>query len=95
MFPPALGRHLIASTGLAALALPSAAAERELDQAPPPSSAEEIQTPIQRVFPEVERRMQQNDKVLRYLTVRLDGGRLRERPDRTAAAKAATAEEEG
>lgn len=37
-------------------------------------------------FPEVERRMEQNDKVLRYLTVRLDGGRLRERPDRTATA---------
>jgi small subunit ribosomal protein S6 len=34
-------------------------------------------------FVEIERRMQQNDKVLRYLTVRLDGGRLRERPDRT------------
>ena len=46
-------------------------------------------------FPEVERRMQQNDKVLRYLTVRLDGGRLRERPDRTLAAKAAPDEEEG
>ena len=36
-------------------------------------------------FPEVERRMEQNDKVLRYLTVRLDEGRLRERPDRTGA----------
>ncbi len=35
-------------------------------------------------FPEVERRMQQSDKVLRYLTVRLDQGRLRERPDRAA-----------
>ena len=43
-------------------------------------------------FPEIERRMEQNDKVLRYLTVRLDGGRLRERPDRTAAA-AQSAEE--
>ena len=39
-------------------------------------------------FPEVERRMEQNDKVLRYLTVRLDEGRLRERPDRNAAATA-------
>ncbi len=46
-------------------------------------------------FPEVERRMQQNDKVLRYLTVRLDEGRLRERPDRTAAGQAKTDEEEG
>ena len=46
-------------------------------------------------FPEVERRMEQNDKVLRYLTVRLDEGRLRERPDRSAAAKAATEEEAG
>ena len=43
-------------------------------------------------FPEVERRMEQNDKVLRYLTVRLDEGRLRERPDRNAAA---SDEEEG
>lgn len=30
-------------------------------------------------FPEVERRMQQNEKVLRYLTVRTDDGRLRYR----------------
>lgn len=37
-------------------------------------------------FPEVERRMEQNDKVLRYLTVRLDEGRLRERPDRSTGA---------
>ena len=44
-------------------------------------------------FPEIERRMQQNDKVLRYLTVRLDEGRLRERPDRNAP-EAAQAEEE-
>ena len=44
-------------------------------------------------FPEVERRMEQNDKVLRYLTVRLDEGRLRERPDRTAAGQAASDEE--
>ena len=43
-------------------------------------------------FPEVERRMQQNDNVLRYLTVRLDEGRLRERPDRTG--KAESEEEE-
>ena len=43
-------------------------------------------------FPEVERRMQQNDSVLRYLTVRLDEGRLRERPDRTG--KSESEEEE-
>ncbi len=30
-------------------------------------------------FPEVEQRLRQNDKVLRYLTVRLDEGRLRRR----------------
>ena len=44
-------------------------------------------------FPEIERRMEQNDKVLRYLTVRLDEGRLRERPDRTAGETAPAAEE--
>ena len=44
-------------------------------------------------FPEVERRMEQNDKVLRYLTVRLDEGRLRERPDRSVAAQAQRDEE--
>jgi len=32
-------------------------------------------------WPEVEQRMRQNDKVLRFLTVRLDGGRLRRRGD--------------
>ena len=37
-------------------------------------------------FPEVERRMEQNDRVLRYLTVRLDRGRLRERAPKTAPA---------
>ncbi len=30
-------------------------------------------------FPEVEKRLEQNDKVLRYMTVRLDQGRLRRR----------------
>ena len=30
-------------------------------------------------FPEVEQRLQQNEKILRYLTVRLDEGRLRRR----------------
>ena len=43
-------------------------------------------------LPEVERRMEQSDKVLRYLTVRLDAGRLRERPDRSAAAQTKSAE---
>ena len=43
-------------------------------------------------FVEVERRMQQNDKVLRYLTVRLDEGRLRDRPDRREAAESASEE---
>ena len=46
-------------------------------------------------FPEIERRLEQNDKVLRYLTVRLDDGRLRERPDRTVTGAAKSAEEEG
>ena len=46
-------------------------------------------------FPEIERRMEQNDKVLRYLTVRLDGGRLRERPDRSLDGKTTSNEEEG
>jgi hypothetical protein len=36
---------------VAALAFPALAAERELDQDPPPSSVREIETPIQRVFP--------------------------------------------
>jgi small subunit ribosomal protein S6 len=45
-------------------------------------------------FSEVERRMEQNDKVLRYLTVRLDEGRLRERPDRSGAGQAKSSEEE-
>lgn len=46
----------IAWSSLVVLALPSAAAERELDQSSPPSSAEGIQTPIERVFPEEEAR---------------------------------------
>ena len=41
-----------------------------------------ITTEGENPFPEVERRMEQNDRVLRYLTVRLDKGRLRERPSR-------------
>lgn len=43
-------------------------------------------------FPEVEQRLEQNDKVLRYMTVRLDEGRLRRRgkdePTEPAAAAA-------
>jgi small subunit ribosomal protein S6 len=47
-------------------------------------------------FPEVERRMQQNEKVLRFLTVRTDAGRLRyrERPEGASAPAPATGEEE-
>jgi hypothetical protein len=41
------GAHLVA----ALFAFPALGAERELDQAPPPSSAGEMETPIQRVFP--------------------------------------------
>jgi hypothetical protein len=41
---------------LAVLASPALAAERELDQDPPPSSASEIETPIERVFPEAPER---------------------------------------
>ena len=50
--------RLVPGLVLAALALsaPALAAERELDQAPPPSSASEIETPIQRVFPRVVER---------------------------------------
>lgn len=46
----------LASISLLALALPAAAAERELDQASPPSSVEEIKAPTQRVFPEDDKR---------------------------------------
>jgi hypothetical protein len=52
------GTSLAAGALLAAtvLALPAFAVERELDEAPPSSSAREIQTPIEKVFPEeVER----------------------------------------
>ena len=40
-------------------------------------------------FPEVEQRLQQNDKVLRYMTVRLDAGRLRRRGQQEAPAEEA------
>jgi small subunit ribosomal protein S6 len=39
-------------------------------------------------FPEIEQRMQQNEKVLRYLTVRMDAGRLRVRGAQETAAVA-------
>ncbi len=49
-----LVRSVVVAAALCAS--PAGAAERELDESPPPSSAKEIQTPIQRVFPEeVER----------------------------------------
>ena len=40
----------------AAFASPAPAAERELEEAPPPSSASEIRTPIQRIITEAPRR---------------------------------------
>jgi len=46
----------IVTLGALAFGLPVSAAERELDQASPPSSAVEIQTPIERVFPDEEER---------------------------------------
>jgi len=51
-----LSVRLIASMGLLAVALPTAAAERELEEAPPPSSADKIETPIERVFPDLEKK---------------------------------------
>lgn len=41
-------------------------------------------------FPEVEQRMQQNEHILRYLTVRTDSGRLRLPEEKQEAAVAAT-----
>ena len=44
-------------------------------------------------FPEVEQRMQQNEHILRFLTVRTDTGRLRlpeEKPEAVAAEKEAS-----
>jgi hypothetical protein len=49
--PPGLRLILILSSGLVASAQPSAAAERELEEESAPSSVEEIETPIQRLFP--------------------------------------------
>jgi len=51
-----LSRRLLASVGLLFFAQPLAAAERELEEAPPPSSADEIETPIERVFPDLEKK---------------------------------------
>ncbi len=45
-----------------------------------------IETEGGNFIPEVEQRLKQSDKVLRYLTVRTDRGRLRERPSRVAVA---------
>jgi len=39
------------------------------------------------VFDEVEQRMRQNERVLRYLTVRTDAGRLRHRDAKDQAAE--------
>ena len=39
----------------------------------------EVQTNDENPLPEVERRMQQNEMILRYLAVRTDAGRLRRR----------------
>ncbi len=43
-------------------------------------------------FVEIERRMHQNEKVLRYLTVRMDEGRLRRRAPIVAPAPTAAVE---
>ncbi|MDH3744282.1 MAG: 30S ribosomal protein S6 [Acidobacteriota bacterium] len=43
-------------------------------------------------FPELERRLEQSDQIMRYLTVRLDSGRLRHR-ERMPQAAAETAQE--
>ncbi len=47
-------------------------------------------------FAEVEQRMRQNEQVLRFLRVRTDGGRLRERgaPEETGEPEAAAAAED-
>lgn len=45
-------------------------------------------------FPEVEQRLEQNDRVLRYMTVRLNAGRLRQRGEAVGATPAAGEQEE-
>lgn len=52
----------------------------------------EVETNSDNPFPELGRRMQQSEKVLRYLTVRTDAGRLRHRPSRSAEMPAAEGE---
>lgn len=47
-----------------------------------------IETDGSNPFPEVEQRLEQNDKVLRYMTVRLDAGRLRRRAQPEVAEQA-------
>ena len=44
------------------------------------------------VFVEVEQRMRQNEKVLRYLTIRTDAGRLRHRGAKEEPAEEAATE---
>ena len=44
-----------------------------------------VETGDKNPWPEVEQRMRQNDKVLRYMTVSLDSGRLRRRGDEPVA----------
>ena len=51
-----------------------------------------VETGDQNPWPEVEQRMRQNDKVLRYLTVGLDSGRLRLRGEEPAAVEAESEE---
>ncbi|MBW1844019.1 MAG: OprD family outer membrane porin [Deltaproteobacteria bacterium] len=53
---------------VAVLALPVFAAERELDQGPPPSSASEIATAFQRVFPSIVKRL----PIFSWIRERLD-----------------------
>jgi small subunit ribosomal protein S6 len=46
-------------------------------------------------FPEVEQRLEQNENVLRFLTVRIDTGRLRLDPSHPEPAAEGAVEEEG
>lgn len=52
-----------------------------------------VETGSKNPWPEVEQRMRQNDKILRFLTVSLDRGRLRRRGDEQPINVAAEAEE--
>ena len=51
-----------------------------------------VETGSKNPWPEVEQRMRQNDKILRFLTVSLDSGRLRRRGDAPVVAEQATEE---